>query len=138
MTIDKEEVPGLYFGTSTGQIFASADEGESWNEIASYLPPVWSVEVHPGGVSSPRNEACVMADVHLPATLTPLFAGLPRRLDLDAQTVDGAVDRLDERWPGLRDRLCHPGPTLRSHIHVYVDQHRAGLTRRSTSARAST
>ena len=37
--------PGLYFGTSTGQLFASADEGESWSEIASYLPPVWSVEV---------------------------------------------------------------------------------------------
>ena len=45
MAIDKQDVPGLYFGTSTGQIFASADEGESWNEIASYLPPVWSVEV---------------------------------------------------------------------------------------------
>ena len=45
MTIDDYETPGLYFGTSTGQIFASADEGESWSEIASYLPPVWSVEV---------------------------------------------------------------------------------------------
>ena len=37
--------PGLYFGTSTGQVFASADEGESWNEIASYLPAISSVEV---------------------------------------------------------------------------------------------
>ena len=37
--------PGLYFGTSTGQLFASADEGESWSEIAGYLPPIWSVEV---------------------------------------------------------------------------------------------
>jgi hypothetical protein len=45
MAIDGFEVPGLYFGTSTGQVFASADEGESWNEIASYLPPIWSVEV---------------------------------------------------------------------------------------------
>jgi photosystem II stability/assembly factor-like uncharacterized protein len=45
MTIDDYETPGLYFGTSTGQIFASADEGESWSEIASYLPPVSSVEV---------------------------------------------------------------------------------------------
>ncbi len=45
MTIDEHDVPGLYFGTSTGQLFASADEGESWGEIASYLPPVWSVEV---------------------------------------------------------------------------------------------
>ena len=37
--------PGLYFGTSTGQVFASADEGESWSEIASYLPAISSVEV---------------------------------------------------------------------------------------------
>ena len=37
--------PGLYFGTSTGQVFASADEGESWTEIASYLPGISSVEV---------------------------------------------------------------------------------------------
>ena len=45
MAIDALDEPGLYFGTSTGQVFASADEGESWNEIASYLPGVASVEV---------------------------------------------------------------------------------------------
>jgi photosystem II stability/assembly factor-like uncharacterized protein len=45
MAIDDLDVPGLYFGTSTGQLFASADEGESWREIASYLPAIASVEV---------------------------------------------------------------------------------------------
>ncbi|HXR11532.1 MAG TPA: sialidase family protein [Gaiellaceae bacterium] len=45
MAIDSYDVPGLYFGTSTGQVFASADEGESWSEIATYLPPISSVEV---------------------------------------------------------------------------------------------
>ena len=68
-----------------------------------------------------------MPDVHLPTTLTPLFAGLPRRLDLDAATVAEAIDRLEERWPGLRDRLVEEGPALRRHIHVYVDKERAGL-----------
>ena len=68
-----------------------------------------------------------MAELHLPSTLPPLFAGLPRTLDLDAATVDEALDQLDERWPGLRDRLCEPGPTLRTHIHVYVDRERAQL-----------
>ncbi|HVA31816.1 MAG TPA: hypothetical protein VMU58_11160, partial [Gaiellaceae bacterium] len=38
-----------------------------------------------------------------------------------------AIDNLDTRWPGLRDRLCEPGPALRPHIHVYVDRERAGL-----------
>ena len=35
---------GVYFGTSTGALFASADEGESWNRIAEYLPSILSVE----------------------------------------------------------------------------------------------
>jgi sulfur-carrier protein len=68
-----------------------------------------------------------MADVHLPTTLMPLFAGLPRRLDLDAATVDDAIGQLNTRWPGLRDRLCEPGPAIRMHIHVYVDGERAQL-----------
>ena len=69
-----------------------------------------------------------MADVHLPTTLTPLFAGLPRRLELDAPTVDAALAQLEERFPGLRDRLCELGqPKLRPHIHVYVDRARAQL-----------
>jgi molybdopterin converting factor small subunit len=69
-----------------------------------------------------------MADVHLPTTLTPLFAGLPRRLDLEAPDVTAMIDALDERWPGLRDRLLESGrPEIRRHIHVYVDRERAGL-----------
>jgi molybdopterin synthase sulfur carrier subunit len=68
-----------------------------------------------------------MADLHLPTTLPPLFNGLPRRLDIDAATVAEVIERLDERWPGLRDRLCEPGPALRPHINVYVDRERAEL-----------
>ena len=68
-----------------------------------------------------------MAELYLPSTLSPLFAGLPRRLEVDAGTVDEALDRLEEQWPGFRDRLCEPGPALRQHIHVYVDRQRAGL-----------
>ena len=68
-----------------------------------------------------------MPELHLPSTLLPLFGGLTRRLEVEAATVDEAIQRLDERWPGLRDRLCEPGPMLRPHIHVYVDRERAGL-----------
>jgi len=68
-----------------------------------------------------------MADVHLPGTLTPLFADLPRRLDVEAATVGSAIDELERRWPGMFDRLCEPGPHLRAHIHVYVDRERASL-----------
>jgi molybdopterin synthase sulfur carrier subunit len=68
-----------------------------------------------------------VAELHLPTTLLPLFDGLPRRLEVDAATVEDAIERLDRRWPGLRDRLCEPGPALRRHINVYVDRERAGL-----------
>jgi molybdopterin synthase sulfur carrier subunit len=68
-----------------------------------------------------------MAELHIPSTLPPLFPGLPRRVELDARTVAEAIAQLDERWPGLQDRLCEPGPALRMHIHVYVDRERAGL-----------
>jgi sulfur-carrier protein len=68
-----------------------------------------------------------MADLHLPATLPPLFQDLPRRVEVDAGTVDEAIERLNDRWPGMRDRLCEPGPKLRPHINVYVDRERAAL-----------
>ncbi len=45
MTIDRNDSPGLYFGTSTGQLYASTDEGNSWVEIAGHLPAIWSVAV---------------------------------------------------------------------------------------------
>jgi sulfur-carrier protein len=68
-----------------------------------------------------------MAELYLPRTLTPLFPELPRRLEIEAVTVDGAIAELESRWPGVRDRLCEPGPALRPHIHVYVDRERADL-----------
>lgn len=34
---------GIYAGTTTGQLFASADEGETWSRIADLLPPIHSV-----------------------------------------------------------------------------------------------
>jgi molybdopterin converting factor small subunit len=60
-------------------------------------------------------------------TLLPLFPGIERKVDVEAATVVDAIDELDARWPGLRDRLCEPGPAIRPHIHVYIDGERARL-----------
>ena len=68
-----------------------------------------------------------MAELHLPPTLPPLFPDLPRTVEVEGATVDDAIGQLDERWPGLRDRLCEPGPVLRRHINVYVDKQRGDL-----------
>ena len=45
MAIDSMDPCGVYFGTSAGQVYASADAGDSWNAIVRDLPPVLSVEV---------------------------------------------------------------------------------------------
>jgi photosystem II stability/assembly factor-like uncharacterized protein len=45
MATDAKTPAGVYFGTNTGILFASADEGESWRCIANFLPPIYAVEV---------------------------------------------------------------------------------------------
>jgi hypothetical protein len=45
MSGDRRDPAGLYFGTNTGSVFASVDEGETWEEIARHLPTVLAVEV---------------------------------------------------------------------------------------------
>ena len=44
MATDRSEPAGIYFGTNTGTLFASRDEGDSWTPIAEHLPTVLSVE----------------------------------------------------------------------------------------------
>lgn len=44
MTTDTLDPCGIYVGTSTGQLFFSRDEGDRWDLLANYLPPINSVE----------------------------------------------------------------------------------------------
>jgi photosystem II stability/assembly factor-like uncharacterized protein len=44
MAVDSLDPCGVYFGTSGGQIYGSADAGDSWAPIVRDLPPVVSVE----------------------------------------------------------------------------------------------
>ena len=62
-----------------------------------------------------------MAEVVLPASLVQLFPGAAKRVSVEASTVRGVIDGLNERWPGMRDRLCAPGPAIRRHIRIFVD-----------------
>jgi len=45
MAIDKLDSCGVYFGTTGGQVYASADSGDTWDAIVRDLPAVVSVEV---------------------------------------------------------------------------------------------
>jgi hypothetical protein len=40
MTVDSLDPVGIYFGTRSGQLYGSADEGKSWKKILDGLPPV--------------------------------------------------------------------------------------------------
>ena len=45
MAVDALDKCGVYFGTTGGQVYASADSGDPWEPIVRDLPPVLSVEV---------------------------------------------------------------------------------------------
>jgi len=44
MTADDRDPVGLYLGTTSGEIWASRDEGASWRCIARHLPEIYAVE----------------------------------------------------------------------------------------------
>jgi photosystem II stability/assembly factor-like uncharacterized protein len=45
MTTDRQNPLGVYFGTTGGEVWGSADEGETWECIARHLPEVYSLSV---------------------------------------------------------------------------------------------
>jgi molybdopterin synthase sulfur carrier subunit len=69
-----------------------------------------------------------MADVHLPRSLAALFPGAPRRLTATGATVAEVIADLDVQVPGIRNRLLDAGPSIRTHINVFVAGERAALS----------
>jgi hypothetical protein len=45
MAVDDLEDAGVYVGTSTGQIFHTRNTGDTWDLLADFLPPIYSLEV---------------------------------------------------------------------------------------------
>jgi molybdopterin converting factor small subunit len=75
-----------------------------------------------------------MAVLNLPRSLVALFPEAPRHLEVEADSVMSLVRALDERWPGMWDRLCEPGPRIREHINVFVDGERASIDQPLTAS----
>ena len=44
MTADAHDPVGVYFGTTSGALWMSDDEGRQWRSIASHLPEIYAVE----------------------------------------------------------------------------------------------
>jgi molybdopterin converting factor small subunit len=68
--------------------------------------------------------------VILPRSLVALIPGTRHETEVEAETVDEAIDRLDELTPGLRNRLVDIGPEIREHINIFVDREPATLETR--------
>ncbi len=45
MAGDSRDPAGIYFGTNTGSVFASTNEGDNWGDVVRHLPTILSVEV---------------------------------------------------------------------------------------------
>lgn len=65
--------------------------------------------------------------VELPQALLRLFPGSVERVEVGAATVAEAIDALNARWPGMRDRLTDSTPRIRRNINVFVEGTRATL-----------
>jgi hypothetical protein len=45
MTVDRQPVPALYLGTTSGELWIGHEEGQRWSNIARHLPEIYAVEV---------------------------------------------------------------------------------------------
>lgn len=43
LSVDDSDPAGVYFGNRNGEVYASADDGDSWQQLASHLPDVLCV-----------------------------------------------------------------------------------------------
>jgi len=44
MSVDAADPPGIYFGTTSGEVWGSIDAGDSWTSLAAHLPEIYAVE----------------------------------------------------------------------------------------------
>jgi molybdopterin synthase sulfur carrier subunit len=66
-----------------------------------------------------------MANVFIPATMRSLTGGR-EVVEASGRDVRGVIDDLEQRYPGIRDRLCEDGE-LRTGLSVVVGASVSGL-----------
>ncbi len=60
-----------------------------------------------------------MTTVFIPTMLQPIAGGV-KQVDLEARNVRQVIDRLDQLYPGMKDRLTEEGQ-IRSNLAVAID-----------------
>jgi hypothetical protein len=100
---------GLYFGTTSGELWMSRDEGRDWSCIARHLPEIYAVEGGRAGVMK----------VLIPTPLNPTPKG-PRGGGGGATLAEVLAD-LDRQFPGIRFRMIDEQDRMRPHIRFFVN-----------------
>ena len=54
---------------------------------------------------------------------TPLrrFTADDAQTDVEADTINQALDEMDKKYPGFKDRLCEENGQLRRFFNIYID-----------------
>ena len=106
MAVDRSTSCGIYFGTTGGQVYASADSGDHWTAIVRDLPAVLSVEVQT--LHEPVSAGFVSPS---PPTCEPWRGSTARSSSRSPAPVtsDSILDALEARYPMLRG-------TIRDHV----------------------
>ena len=94
MCTDTADPAGVYVGTRDGCVYASADAGDTWVEVARHLP---------GRADRPRRRGgLTMIAVRLPTVLRP-FAGGAERVEVDGEPPSARSSPPWTRHPALGD-----------------------------------
>jgi molybdopterin synthase sulfur carrier subunit len=65
------------------------------------------------------EESRVSVVVRIPAQLRPLTGG-EREIAVTATTVGGALDALEDRHPGVKERIVDPDGQLRRFVNIFL------------------
>jgi molybdopterin converting factor small subunit len=68
-----------------------------------------------------EGEKRMMVKVHIPTPLRAITNGRGA-FQVDAATVQEALDRLDEEFTGIKNRLCEDDGTVRRFLNVYLNE----------------
>jgi molybdopterin converting factor small subunit len=112
MTADRCDPAGLYFGTTSGELWMSRDEGARWSCMARHLPEIYAVE-------TATLDQRLPVRVLIPAPLRSYTRSA--RVDADGATLPALLDELERRYPGIRFRMIDEQERMRPHIRFFVN-----------------
>ena len=108
-------IAGVYFGTTSGEVWGSRDEGRNWRRLAEHLPEIYAVEAGVGCRVQPS------VAIPTPASFLHRRGGARRgRASQAKRRGCGCVRGARGRYPGIRFRMVDEAGRVRPHIQVFV------------------